>query len=66
MASPPGRLRRWRKEAVDHLPGLFADPAAAAASAARQAEQVEALYSQICQLTTQAARLIKCGRDLGV
>ena len=37
----PRLLHRWRKEAVDHVPDLFADPAAR--GAARQAEQVEAL-----------------------
>lgn len=55
----PRLLHRWRKEAVDHLPDLFADPAAAARGAARQAEQVEALYAQIGRLTTQVAWLKK-------
>jgi len=55
----PRLLHRWRKEAVDHLPDLFADPAAAAREAAHQAEQVEVLYAQIGRLTTQVAWLKK-------
>ena len=54
----PRLLHRWRKEAVDHLPDLFADPAAA-----HQAEQVEALYAQMGRLTTQVAWLKKSGLD---
>ena len=50
----PRLLHRWRKEAVDHLPYLFAD-SAAARGAARQAERVEALHVQIGRRTTQVA-----------
>jgi putative transposase len=58
----PRLLQRWRREVVDRLPDLFADPAAAQKAAAQDAK-VEDLYAQIGQLTTQVAWLNKSGLD---
>lgn len=57
----PRLLQRWRREVVDRLPDLFADPAAAQQAA--QDAKVEDLYAQIGQLTTQVAWLNKSGLD---
>ena len=55
----PRLLHRWRREVVDRLPALFADPAAAQQAAAAQDAKVEDLYAQIGKLTTQVAWLKK-------
>ena len=55
----PRLLHRWRREVVDRLPDLFADPAVAARQAAGHDAQVEQLYAQIGKLTTQVAWLKK-------
>ncbi len=55
----PRLLHRWRREVVDHLPDLFADPAAGQREAAAQDAKVEDLYAQIGKLTTQVAWLKK-------
>ena len=60
----PRLLHRWRREVVDRLPDLFADPAVAARQPAGHEAQVEQLYAQIGKLTTtQVAWLKKSGLD---
>ena len=60
----PRWLHRWRREVVDRLPDLFADPAVAARQPAGHEAQVEQLYAQIGKLTTtQGAWLQKSGLD---
>ena len=55
----PRLLHRWRREVVARLPDLFADPAVATQAAAVHDAQVEHLYAQIGQRTTQVAWLKK-------
>jgi transposase-like protein len=55
----PRLLHRWRREVVEPLPDLFADPAAIKRAAAVQDATVEELYAQIGKLTTQLAWLNK-------
>jgi transposase len=60
----PRWLHRWRREVVDRLPDLFADPAVAARQAAGADAPVEHRYAQIGKLTPQVAWLQKqSGRD---
>jgi len=55
----PRLLPRCRKELVDQLPTVFADPAVAVRSAEAPTAKVEGRYAQIGKLTTQLAGLKK-------
>lgn len=55
----PRLLHRWRKELLDQLPAVFADPVATAHTAQAQEAKLEELYAQIGKLTTQLAWLKK-------
>jgi transposase-like protein len=57
----PNQLYRWRDQALAGLPGLFSSQAAQeqAARDAAHAQQVQDLYAQIGELTTQLRWLEK-------
>jgi transposase-like protein len=55
----PRLLHRWRREVVEHLPDLFADPAAIKRAGAVPDAKVAELYAQIGKLTPQLAGLKK-------
>ena len=56
----PNQLRRWKSQAVDGLPSVFADEQRATRElTATHAREVEALYTEIGRLTTQLAWLKK-------
>lgn len=55
----PQMLHRWRREVVEQLPELFAEPKIAQNLAKAHEEQVQTLYAQIGKLTTQLAWLKK-------
>ncbi len=55
----PRLLHRWRREVVEHLPDLFADPAAIKRAGAVPDAKVDELYAPIGKRTTQLAGLKK-------
>jgi transposase-like protein len=56
----PNQLNRWKAQALQGLPSLFADGRAAEkAAAADHEQQINELYAQIGKLTTQLAWLKK-------
>jgi transposase len=55
----PRLLHRWRREVVEHLPDLFADPAGIKRAGAVPDAKVAELYAQIGKLTPQLAGLKK-------
>lgn len=56
----PNQLRRWKSQAVDGLPAVFADEQRATRELqATHEREVEELYTEIGRLTTQLAWLKK-------
>ena len=56
----PNQLRRWKSQAIDGLPNVFADEQRATRELqASHAREVEELYTEIGRLTTQLAWLKK-------
>lgn len=58
----PNQLTRWRNQAIEQLPQLFADDRKGlAALKAGYEKQIEELYAEVGRLTTQLAWLKKKG-----
>lgn len=58
----PNQLTRWRNQAIEQLPQVFADDRKGiAALKAGYEKQIEELYAEVGRLTTQLAWLKKKG-----
>ncbi len=55
----PGQLHRWKRQALDNFPQLFAESQALKQQAQAHEEQLTALYAEIGKLTTQVEWLKK-------
>ncbi|PSR24391.1 MAG: hypothetical protein C7B46_21095 [Sulfobacillus benefaciens] len=55
----PGQLHRWKRQALENFPQLFAESQALKQQAQAHEEQLTALYAEIGKLTTQVEWLKK-------
>jgi len=60
----PTQLHRWRKQAIESLPQLFARQEDWAGEKAQLERTIEDLYTQIGRLSTQLSWLKKKGLDV--
>lgn len=60
----PTQLHRWRKQALDNMPQLFAREESWEAEKASYEAKIEELYKEIGRLSTQLAWLKKKGVDV--